>query len=136
MVKSFFSLLILLAVVHISNAQIGVTALIKTKFTDSRTGQPVSLKYELVPSGGGAKIRGSTPSSGEFEQILTPGETYKVFCKMSDGIAAPFTFTLRDSKSYYEESQTLTVKILKKGDALGEWTLFPTGKSTLSSDKD
>ncbi|MBI3258043.1 MAG: hypothetical protein HYZ54_00955 [Ignavibacteriae bacterium] len=136
MVKSLFSLLVLLIVVHTVHAQIGVTALIKTKFTDARTGQPVSLKYELVPSGGGAKIRGSTPSSGEFEQILTPGETYKVNCRMADGIAAPITFTLKPSSSYYELSQTLAVKILKKDDILGDWTLFQTAKSTLTSESD
>lgn len=136
MVKSLFSLLVLFVIANSVHAQIGVTALIKTKFTDARTGQPVSLKYELVPSGGGAKIRGSTPSSGEFEQILTPGETYKVNCRMADGIAAPITFTLKPSSSYYEQSQTLAVKILKTGDALGEWTLFPATKSTLTSESD
>lgn len=136
MVKSFFSLLFLLAFVASSHAQIGVTALVKTTFTDAKTGQPVSLKYELIPSSGGAKIRGGTPANGTFEQILKPGETYKVNCRMTDGIAAPLSFTLRESGSYYEHSQTLPVKIMKKGDALGEWTVFAPTKSALTSEKE
>ncbi len=136
MVKSFFSLLFLLAFVTSTHAQIGATALVKTTFTDAKTGQPVSLKYELIPASGGAKIRGGTPANGTFEQILKPGETYKVNCKMTDGIAAPLSFTLRESGSYYEQSQTLPVKIMKKGDALGEWMVFAPAKSILSSEKE
>lgn len=136
MVKSFFSLLFLFAFVTSTHAQIGATALVKTTFTDAKTGQPVSLKYELIPASGGAKIRGGTPANGTFEQILKPGETYKVNCRMTDGIAAPLSFTLRESGSYYEQSQTLPVKIMKKGDALGEWMVFAPAKSVLSSEKE
>lgn len=117
-------------------AQIGVTALVKTTFTDAKTGAPLSLKYELIPESGATKIRGSTPSDGTFEQILRPGETYKVICKKSDGIVFPFSFTLRPSSSYYEESQTLPVTFLRKGDALGEWMLFAKDKIDLLSEKE
>ncbi len=128
--------MLIFGIVISANAQIGVTALVKTTFTDVRTGQPLALKYELIPESGGAKIRGNTPSNGTFEQILKPGETYKVNCTMAEGIVAPLTFTLRASNKYYEESQTLALKILKKGDVLGEWSLFTPAKHVLNSENE
>jgi len=137
MIKYFSCIIVVIALSAITlQAQIGVTALVKTTFTDAKTGMPLSLKYELIPESGGAKIRGSTPSDGTFEQILRPGETYKVVCRKSDGIIFPFSFTLRPSSTYYEESQALPVSILKKGDVLGEWVLFAQDKSELISDKE
>ncbi|MBK9250029.1 MAG: hypothetical protein IPM69_18470 [Ignavibacteria bacterium] len=120
-------------------AQVGVTALIRTTLINAKTNAPLQVKYEIISSGNlgvTPKTIGKTNSEGKFENIFKPGETYTIYCKPTDGVAAPYTFSVPASTEYYEIGQTLPIRILKQGDAIGEWTLFGAGKSTLSSEKE
>lgn len=139
MFKKLSLLLILLGMSLPAAAQVGVTALIKTTLINAKTNAPLQTKYEIISGGKlglASKITGKSNSEGKFENIFKPGETYTVYCKLTDGVAAPFSFSVPASTEYFEIGQTLPIKILKPGDAIGEWTLFGTGKSTLVSESE
>jgi len=139
MLKKLFIMLVVIGISIPAVAQVGVTALIKTTLTNAKTGTPLQTKYEIIASGklGGApKVTGKTNSEGKFESIFKPGETYTLYCKPTDGVAAPFMFSVPASTEYFEIGQTLPIKILKQGDAIGEWVLFGAGKSTLASENE
>lgn len=140
MFKKLSLMLLLLGMSLPAVAQVGVTALIKTTLINAKTSAPLQqTKYEIISAGKlglASKISGKSNSEGKFENIFKPGETYTVYCKLTDGVAAPFSFSVPASTEYFEIGQTLPIKILKPGDAIGEWTLFGTGKSTLVSESE
>lgn len=139
MIKKLALILLVLGMSFPAVAQVGVTALIKTTLINAKTNAPLQTKYEIVSAGKlsmSSKITGKTNSEGKFESIFKPGETYTVYCKLTDGVAAPYTFSVPASTEYFEIGQTLPIRILKPGDVIGEWTLFGTGKSTLASESE
>ena len=83
-------------------SQMGSTAIIKGKIIDYYTEKPISANLEFRDSKG-AKVKIISNSiSGLFEQVLKPGEQYKVIFSGDGILREEMDYTMPDSGKFFE----------------------------------
>ena len=111
------------------NAQ-NVTILLKGKVIDEAGNalQGVNIQFK-----DGENSAGKTKSqnTGDFTFVLKPGKTYSTLFDRSDILQSDLDFTTPSVTSYQELQKTFTVRVIKKGENLGEYRVFANDKADL-----
>jgi len=107
-----------------------VTILLKGKVIDEAGNalQGVQIQFK-----DGEMSAGKTKSqnNGEFTSVLKPGKTYSAIIDRSDILQSDINMTVPQFTSYQELQKTFTVRVIKKGENLGEYHVFANDKADL-----
>jgi len=107
-----------------------VTILLKGKVIDEAGNalQGVQIQFK-----DGEMSAGKTKSqnNGEFTSVLKPGKTYSAIFDRSDILQSDINMTVPQFTSYQELQKTFTVRVIKKGENLGEYHVFANDKADL-----
>jgi hypothetical protein len=107
-----------------------VTILLKGKVIDEAGNalQGVQIQFK-----DGENSAGKTKSqnNGEFTFVLKPGKTYSAIFDRSDILQSDINMTVPQVTSYEELQKTFTVRVIKKGENLGEYHVFANDKADL-----
>lgn len=111
------------------NAQ-NVTILLKGKIVDEAGNalQGVTIQFKDGESSAG---KTKSQNSGDFTFVLKPGKTYSTLFDRSDILQSDMNFTTPSVTSYQELQKTFTVRVIKKGENLGEYHVFANDKADL-----
>lgn len=117
----------------ISNAQFrsekGVQVLVKGKVTDEFTGAPAGVTMEIRDSEDKRIKINSNSITGNFEQILTAGESYTVIFTHFDIIRKTEMFKVKEADKYIEYKIDFKVKKLQVGLELFKEDFFSQGSA-------
>lgn len=111
------------------NAQ-NVTILLKGKIVDEAGNalQGVTIQFKDGESSAG---KTKSQNSGDFTFVLKPGKSYSTLFDRSDILQSDMNFTTPSVTSYQELQKTFTVRVIKKGENLGEYHVFANDKADL-----
>jgi hypothetical protein len=118
-----------IVLVNSLNAQ-NVTILLKGKVIDEAGNALPGVNIQFKD---GESSAGKTKSqnTGDFTFVLKPGKTYSTFFDRSDILQSDIDFTTPSVTSYQELQKTFTVRVIKKGENLGEYRVFANDKADL-----
>lgn len=118
-----------IVLVNSLNAQ-NVTILLKGKVIDEagNTLPGVNIQFKDGESSAG---KTKSQNTGDFTFVLKPGKTYSTFFDRSDILQSDIDFTTPSVTSYQELQKTFTVRVIKKGENLGEYRVFANDKADL-----
>ncbi len=118
-----------IVLVNSLNAQ-NVTILLKGKIVDEAGNalQGVTIQFKDGESSAG---KTKSQNSGDFTFVLKPGKTYSTLFDRSDILQSDMNFTTPSVTSYQELQKTFTVRVIKKGENLGEYHVFANDKADL-----
>jgi hypothetical protein len=118
-----------IVLVNSLNAQ-NVTILLKGKVIDEAGNALPGVNIQFKD---GESSAGKTKSqnTGDFTFVLKPGKTYSTFFDRSDILQSDIDFTTPSVTSYQELQKTFTVRVIKKGENLGEFRVFANDKADL-----
>lgn len=118
-----------IVLVNSLNAQ-NVTILLKGKVVDEAGNalQGVTIQFKDGESSAG---KTKSQNSGDFTIVLKPGKTYSTLFDRSDILQSDMNFTTPSVTSYQELQKTFTVRVIKKGENLGEYHVFANDKADL-----
>ena len=118
-----------IVLVNSLNAQ-NVTILLKGKVIDEAGNALPGVNIQFKD---GESSAGKTKSqnTGEFTSVLKPGKTYSAIFDRSDILQSDINFTTPSVTSYQELQKTFTVRVIKKGENLGEFRVFANDKADL-----
>ena len=108
----------------------GTTNLLKGKVIDE-AGNVLKGVQVVAKFGDETAAKSKTTSNGEFTMVLKPGNTYMVNFDRHDIFAAYQDITLPASNTYKEINQTFTLKTYAKGNVIGSYQVFQSGKTTI-----
>ncbi len=109
-------------------------AMIKGKITDLYTNSPLAINIELRDTKG-AKIKiNSNSISGQFEQVLKPGEKYKVIFSGTNILREEMEWTMPDSGKYFEIEVDWKAKNIKVGSEIYKYKIFKPNTAEISTD--
>jgi hypothetical protein len=118
-----------IVLVNSLNAQ-NATILLKGKVIDEAGNALPGVNIQFKD---GESSAGKTKSqnTGDFTFVLKPGKTYSTFFDRSDILQSDIDFTTPSVTSYQELQKTFTVRVIKKGENLGEYRVFANDKADL-----
>ncbi len=118
-----------LVLVNTLTAQ-NVTILLKGKVIDEAGNALHGVQIQFKD---GEMSAGKTKSqnNGEFSFVLKPGKTYSAMFDRSDILQSDINMTVPQFTSYQELQKTFTVRVIKKGENLGEYNVFANDKADL-----
>ncbi|GDX66800.1 hypothetical protein LBMAG36_18670 [Chlorobiota bacterium] len=107
-----------------------VTILLKGKVIDEAGNalQGVQIQFKDGENSAG---RTKSQNNGEFSFVLKPGKTYSAMFDRSDILQSDINMTVPQFTSYQELQKTFTVRVIKKGENLGEYHVFANDKADL-----
>ena len=107
-----------------------VTILLKGKVIDEAGNalQGVQIQFKDGENSAG---RTKSQNNGEFSFVLKPGKTYSAMFDRSDILQSDINMTVPQFTSYQELQKTFTVRVIKKGENLGEYHVFANYKADL-----
>ncbi len=134
MIKKPFLILALCVVASVAVYAMSVQAVLNGKIVDKTTNKPVTVSYLIKNVNSDAEVQGKA-MNGEYQAVLEAGNTYEITLWSFDTWRLSETFTMRDSKEYYEEQKNFEVMALAKGKQLFAWDLFDGAALTAKGKK-
>ncbi len=105
-------------------SQIGSTAIIKGEITDYYNGKPISVNIEFRDNNGSRIKIISNSITGMFEQVLKPGEHYKVLFSGDNILREEIEYNMPDSGKFFETFVKWKAKNMNVGATIYDYKLF------------
>ncbi|MCX6152948.1 MAG: hypothetical protein NT007_02185 [Candidatus Kapabacteria bacterium] len=109
-------------------------ALVKGVITDEYTGEPIDVTIEIRSAAGQKFKIKSNSKTGQFDQLLSAGETYTLIFTRYDIPRTIETLRMEAGEKYFEQKVDFTVKRLTQGRVFESLNLFKQADTTLNPD--